>query len=228
ASLPQAPTDGVLAAAVYQSEGEVHQSLERLESVITNTSQVLKLLPDTIRRDHEQLLNLGLEAQMTELQQSRPTPQTQPKDTSSANSSVFETYTLVLIADSLSRNITKGVKRGVNEAIMLHLDHEVRHAIGNRLRQTQKNIIKSRLDEALKESTTQFTAQLTQTVENLVKRELAEVLGSINGSLTSLVKENASLQKELNSIMSSGVLDEMRRMREELCTLRESVAKQKA
>ncbi|PBJ76855.1 putative immunodominant antigen, putative,tc40 antigen-like [Trypanosoma cruzi] len=228
ASLPQAPTDGVLAAAVYQSEGEVHQSLERLESVITNTSQVLKLLPDTIRRDHEQLLNLGLEAQMTELQQSRPTPQTQPRDTSSAKSSVFETYTLVLIADSLSRNITKGVKRGVNEAIMLHLDHEVRHAIGNRLRQTQKNIIKSRLDEALKESTTQFTAQLTQTVENLVKRELAEVLGSINGSLTSLVKENASLQKELNSIMSSGVLDEMRRMREELCTLRESVAKQKA
>ncbi|RNF25686.1 putative immunodominant antigen, putative,tc40 antigen-like [Trypanosoma conorhini] len=229
-SLPQAPTDGVLAAAVYQSEEEVRHAVAQLDSVITNTLQVLKLLPDTVRRDHEQLLNLGLEAQMTELQQSRSTPQTQPppRPAAAATPSVFETYTLVFIADSLSRNIAKGVKRGVDQAMTLHLDHEVRHAIGSRVRQTQKNIIKNRIDEAMRESTTQFVAQVTQTVENLVKRELAEVLGGINGSLTTLVKENASLQKELNTIMSSGVVEEMRRMRKELCTLRETVEQQKA
>ncbi|RNF01498.1 putative immunodominant antigen, putative,tc40 antigen-like [Trypanosoma rangeli] len=227
-SLPQAPTDGVLAAAVYQSEEDVSQAVAQLNSVITNTLQVLKLLPDTVRRDHEQLLNLGLEAQMTELQRSCSTPPTQsPSHPADAKKpSVFETYTLVLIADSLSRNITKGVKRGVDQAMTLHLDHEVRNAIGNRMRQTQKNIIKSRVDDALRESATQFVAHVTQTVENVVKRELAEVFGSINGSLTTLVKENASLQNELNAIMSSGVVDEMRRMQKELCELRETVDKQ--
>ncbi|ESL06813.1 immunodominant antigen [Trypanosoma rangeli SC58] len=228
-SLPQAPTDGVLAAAVYQSEEDVCQAVAQLNSVITNTLQVLKLLPDTVRRDHEQLLNLGLEAQMTELQQSCATPSmlSPPHPAVAKKPSVFETYTLVLIADSLSRNITRGVKRGVDQAITQHLDHEMRHAIGSRMRQTQKNIIKSRLDDAVRESATQFVAHVTQTVENVVKRELAEVFDGINSSLNTLVRENASLRNELNAIMSSGVVDEMRRMRKELCELRGTVEKQR-
>ncbi|KEG10348.1 putative immunodominant antigen, putative,tc40 antigen-like [Trypanosoma grayi] len=228
ATLPQAPTDGVLAAAVHQSEDEVREALEQLESAMANTAQILQLVPETVRRDHEQLLNLSLEAQMTELQQTLHTTLPQQQATGGARTSVFGTYAIMMIMDSLSRNIAKGVTRGVEEAMTLHLDHEVRHAIGNRVRNTQKQTIKNRLDELLKESTSQFASQVEQTVQSLVKRELAEVLGGINTSLTTLVNENSRLQEELQSIMSSGVVEELRHTREELRTLRESVSNQQA
>ncbi|KAH9597928.1 hypothetical protein LSM04_006981 [Trypanosoma melophagium] len=230
ASLPQAPTDGVLAAAVSQSEDEVRQALKRLESAMANTSQILQLVPDTIRRDHEQLLNLGLEAQMTELQQQMQKlplqlqhQQQQQQSASGTSSAAFDTYALVMLMDALSRNIAKGVTRGVEESIATHLDHEVRQAMGNRVRNAQKQVLKNRLDEALKESTTQFVSQLDQTVQGVVRRELAELLGSINGSLKMLENENSALQRELSLVMSSGVVEEMRQMREELRTLRETV-----
>lgn len=225
ASLPQAPTDGVLATVLQQTEDEVHQELERLDSVMKNTLQVLQLTPDTIHRAHEQLLSLSLEAQMTELQQQ----QERQKNASLSNSAgftPFETCVLLSILDPLSQSIANGLTRGVEDAMMANLEHGVRHALVNRARTTQKSAMKARLDEVLKESSSQFLAQVEQTVRNVVENELAEVFGDINGLLTALENDNVRLQRELEAIMASDVITEMKKTREELESLREAVANQ--
>nr|CCC91502.1 putative immunodominant antigen [Trypanosoma congolense IL3000] len=142
ASLPQAPTDGVLAAVVQQAQEDVQQELGRLESAMENTLKVLELAPETIQRAHEQLLNLSLEAQMTELQQ---------QDSSgSANYSSFESNVLTSFGDPLAKGIADSVTRGVDDALNAYLEYSVRQALVNCARGTQKHAVKARLDEALK------------------------------------------------------------------------------
>ncbi|KAH8611771.1 hypothetical protein ERJ75_001010400 [Trypanosoma vivax] len=224
-SLPQAPTDGILAAAVHQAEEDVRQQLERLESVMTNTEQILKLAPETIRRAHQQLLDLSLEAQMTELQKQ------QQKDASSPTCSVFTAFeksVLMSLLDPLTHNIAKGISQGVEEAVMVRLDYDVRNVLVNRTRSTQKQAVKTYLEDAVKESTSQFLAQTEQTIKNVVKGELADVFGHINSLLTTLTNENNRLRGEVDAIMGSGILKDLRNTREELRSLRETMSSQRA
>lgn len=228
ASLPQAPSDGLLNAAVSQSDDEVRQALQRLESVMANTSQIMQLVPETIRRDHEQLLNLSLEAQITELQRSISVPQAPQQSTGSVKFPPFETSILMSIMNLLACNVTSGATRGVKEAMLSHFDHEMRRALENSLGPAIKQSVKKCISDALRETTNILLTQLTQMVENKVKRELTEVLGGIDSAFKTLLKENAALQKALNDIASSDVIKEMRTMREEIKNLRGTVRNQES
>lgn len=228
ASLPQAPTDGVLAAVVFQSEDEVRQALQRLESVMTNTSQILQLVPETIFRDHKLLLNLSLEAQITELQQTFSTPQSQRQSTSPSEFVAFGESLIETVMDLISEIISDGVTSGVREATLSHLDHEVKNVLGNWVAEMQKQVVKGSLNDVIRENTAQSVSQVKQIAENFVKRELAEVLGNINGLFATLMKENAALRKALNDITSSGIVREIQSMQEEVRTLREAVRSQES
>lgn len=234
ATLPQS-LDGIVASAVYQSDESVRRDVERLQNVLKNISQILQLTPDQLLRDHQQLVSLALEAQMTELQQSAAATTTTPATATAAaaaapvtevsrrHSEAFNSYVLAKLLPPVAKEIAQGVARGLRDTLRVELDSAVNAAFGANVHASQKAVLRRRLDEALQSSVRELGADVAKRVDTYIEKELSESLARVNASMSALEEQNRKLQTALQQIVSSGAVQEVEAMRAELAQLRAAI-----
>lgn len=198
-----------------------------------NIAQILQLTPEQIARDHEQLVNLALEAQMTELQSalsSTPNNGSSPASATTAadgakdpNAEAFNSYAVVKLLAPVANDIARGVTIGIRNTIRAELDNAMRDAFGSSVREAQKKALKRRLDEVLQKSATHFSEEVQKRLEGFTHRELRDVLSQVNASTNALVEENRRLQMSINDIVNSGMLKQLMDTKEELQKLKENL-----
>lgn len=241
AALPQV-MDGLLASAAYQGDESVRQEMDGLQNVLQNIVQILQLTPDQITRDHDQLVNLALEAQMTELQNfvasgeltaAAAAPSTAPRSTPTAASpasngaskesnEVFNSYAVVKLLAPIANDIATGVTHGIRDTLRMELDIAMHDAFGESVRESQKAILRKRLDESIRVASEFYANETRQRMEDFTKKELNEVFAQMNSTLNSLLHENSRLRASLDQIVNSGVLHEVTVLRAELQALKEA------
>ncbi|KAK7201667.1 tc40 antigen-like [Novymonas esmeraldas] len=228
-TLPQS-LDGLVASAVYQGDESVRRAIEGLLNVVKNIAQILQLTPDMILRDHQQLITLALEAQMTELQQTATTPAAPapaappaaapPQPVDSRHAEAFQSFVLTKLLAPVASEIATGVTRGVRETLRTELDSAVNSAFKSNLRANQKEVLRQRLEEALQETPRVLGENAAKWIDAYVERELAESLARMNASMSALEEQNRKLQAALTQIVNSGAVQEVEAMRSELAELR--------
>ncbi|KPI83666.1 immunodominant antigen tc40 antigen-like protein [Leptomonas seymouri] len=230
-SLPQS-LDGLVASAVYQSDESVRRVIEGLLNVLKNITQILQLTPDQLLRDHQQLISLALEAQMTELQQGAALASTAAATTGSAanarHSEAFNSYALAQLLAPVASEIAVGVTRGVRDTLRTELDAAVNAAFGANVHKSQKEVLRRRLDEALQNSARVLSEDVASRVDRYIEQELSESLARVNASMSALEEQNRRLQSALHQIVNSGALQEAEAMRAELAHLREAIQRGEA
>ncbi|CAD2219327.1 immunodominant antigen [Angomonas deanei] len=219
-------TDGPIAAAIYQGDEAFRKQLESQQNVMQNILQIMQLTPQQISRDHQLLVNLALEAQMTELQQ---TLANQPRGegtgvvrsaSEKSNEDSFVSYAVASLMVPISKDIATGVTRGINETLRSELDLAVKQALGDHLKESQKNIIKKRLDDALRNSTDFFAQEVQKKLQSFATHELKDALSSMNGTIAKLSEENRALQIALRDMMALNTGEELARVRQQVRELR--------
>ncbi|KAG5483766.1 hypothetical protein LSCM4_04919 [Leishmania orientalis] len=220
-NLPQS-LDGLVASAVYQGEEALRRAIEGLLNVVKNITQILHLTPDQLMRDHQQLISLALEAQMTELQQtsSASAAAATPAATSSRHSEAFNSYALAKLLAPVASEIATGVTRGVRDTLRTELDAAVNAAFTSNTRVNQKDALRRRLEEALQETPRVLGENAAKWIDAYVERELSESLARMNASMSALEEQNRKLQAALTQIVNSGAVQEVEAMRAELAELR--------
>ncbi|KAG5483339.1 hypothetical protein LSCM1_04886 [Leishmania martiniquensis] len=228
-TLPQS-LDGLVASAVYQGDEALRRAIEGLLNVVKNITQILQLTPDQLMRDHQQLISLALEAQMTELQQTAVTPaaaatptEPAPAATSSRHSEAFNSYALAKLLAPVASEIATGVTRGVRDTLRTELDAAVNAAFSSNVRGNQKEVLRRRLEEALQETPRVLGENAAKWIDAYVERELSESLARMNASMSALEEQNRKLQAALTQIVNSGAVDEVEAMRAELAELRAAI-----
>ncbi|KAG5505144.1 hypothetical protein JIQ42_04331 [Leishmania sp. Namibia] len=228
-NLPQS-LDGLVASAVYQGEEALRRAIEGLLNVVKNITQILHLTPDQLMRDHQQLISLALEAQMTELQQTasasaaaaNPTAPT-PAVTSSRHAEAFNSYALAKLLAPVASEIATGVTRGVRDTLRTELDAAVNAAFTSNTRVNQKDALRRRLEEALQETPRVLGENAAKWIDAYAERELSESLARMNASMSALEEQNRKLQAALTQIVNSGAVQEVEAMRAELAELRTAI-----
>ncbi|KAG5509428.1 hypothetical protein JKF63_06738 [Porcisia hertigi] len=206
--------DGLVASAVYQGDESLRRAIEGVLNVVKNSTQILQLTPDQLLRDHQQLIMLALEAQMTELQQAAVPA------TSSRHTAAFNSYALAKLLAPVASEIATGVTRGVRDTLRTELDAAVNAAFSSNMRTNQKDVLRRRLEEALQETPRVLAENAAKWIDAYVERELSESLGRMNASMSALEEQNRKLQASLTQIVNSGVLEEVEAMRKEIVELR--------
>lgn len=229
ATLPQS-LDGLVASAVYQGDEALRRAIDGLLNVVKNVTQILLLTPDQLTRDHQQLISLALEAQMTELQQtvSASAAAAAPAApaaaaTNSRHSEAFNSYALAKLLAPVASEIATGVTRGVRDTLRTELDAAVNAAFNSSIRVNQKEVLRRRLEEALQETPRTLGENAAKWIDAYVERELSESLARMNASMSALEEENRKLQTALTQIVNSGALQEVEAMRAELAKLRAAI-----
>ncbi|GET87122.1 immunodominant antigen, putative [Leishmania tarentolae] len=226
ATLPQS-LDGLVASAVYQGDEALRRAIDGLLNVVKNITQILLLTPDQLTRDHQQLISLALEAQMTELQQttSASVPASAPASpaTNSQHSEAFNSYALAKLLAPVASEIATGVTRGVRDTLRTELDAAVNGAFNSSIRVNQKEVLRRRLEEALQETPRTLGENAAKWIDAYIERELSESLARMNASMSALEEENRKLQAALTQIVNSGVIQEVEAMRLELAELRAAI-----
>lgn len=231
ASLPPS-LDGLVASAVYQSDESVRRSIEGLQNVLKNITQILQLTPDQLLRDHQQLVSLALEAQMTELQQQQqsstaaataPSAAAPASAVSARHSEAFNSYALAKLLAPVASEIAIGVTRGVRDTLRVELDAAVNAAFGANVHASQKEVLRRRLDEALQGSARVLGEDVASRVDRYIDQELSESLARVNASVSALEEQNRRLQAALHQVANSGVVQEVEAMRAELAQLRAAI-----
>lgn len=233
ATLPQS-LDGLVASAVYQGDEGVRRAVEGLLNVVKNITQILQLTPDQLMRDHQQLISLALEAQMTELQQAvaatpaaaapaAAAPAAAPAATNSRHAEAFNSFALAKLLAPVASEIATGVTRGVRDTLRTELDAAVNAAFNTNMRVNQKEVLRRRLDEALQETPRVLGENAAKWIDAYVERELSESLARMNASMSALEEQNRKLQSALTQIVNSGAVQEVEAMRAELNQLRAAI-----
>ncbi|CAJ1987366.1 tc40 antigen-like [Leishmania donovani] len=229
ATLPQS-LDGLVASAVYQGDEALRRAIDGLLNVVKNVAQILSLTPDQLTRDHQQLISLALEAQMTELQQTASASAAAAAPavpaavaTNSRHSEAFNSYALAKLLAPVASEIATGVTRGVRDTLRTELDAAVNAAFNSSIRVNQKEVLRRRLEEALQETPRTLGENAAKWIDAYVERELSESLARMNASMSALEEENRKLQAALTQIVNSGAVQEVEAMRAELAELRAAI-----
>ncbi|CAJ1020126.1 hypothetical protein Q4I32_002184 [Leishmania shawi] len=228
ATLPQS-LDGLVASAVYQGDEALRRTIEGLLNVVKNITQILQLTPDQLMRDHQQLISLALEAQMTELQQAVSTSAAAAPaapaaaSVNSRHSQAFNSYALAKLLAPVASEIATGVTRGVRDTLRAELDTAVSAAFNSNIRANQKEVLRRRLEEVLQETPRMLGENAVKWIDAYVERELSESLARMNASMSALEEQNRKLQAALTQIVNSGAIQEVEAMRAELVELRAAI-----
>jgi hypothetical protein len=216
-SLPPVPvTNGLIPQTIEQCQRAMAVSKQRLDSVLENANQLLQSAPKMIRKDHMSLVGLALEAMMTELQQS---------DLRFEQNNGFESQFLATMLDDIARNISDGLVDGIKDGILNELDPQLRNAVSDQLKKVHRDVFKQRVDAAIKNIGTEFISELEKRqkeYERHLENYGKDIRKCAERAVLKLKQHIVSLEAQLNSIVQSGVLEEVKRLREEVQKLRKA------
>eukprot|EP00331_Platyophrya_macrostoma_P030805 CAMPEP_0176456940 /NCGR_PEP_ID=MMETSP0127-20121128/31609_1 /TAXON_ID=938130 /ORGANISM="Platyophrya macrostoma, Strain WH" /LENGTH=791 /DNA_ID=CAMNT_0017847039 /DNA_START=6 /DNA_END=2381 /DNA_ORIENTATION=- len=231
-TLPQVSQDGLIAQALQTTLSAHNQTKQSLSSVIDNTFGVLQIGPQVLKRDHSNLVTLSLEAQMTELQNIVKSGEISigggaSSSQSGSGSNGFESQLLSTMTEDIAKRLAEGIVPGLREALLSDLEPQMRTAVANMLKKSQKDTFKTRVDAVLKNIASEFVAELERKQANYQKQFVdygKEVRKASETSMQRLLQQLDATERELQSIQSSGILEELRALRQEVKDLREIAA----
>ncbi|CCW67886.1 unnamed protein product [Phytomonas sp. Hart1] len=218
-ALPK-PINGPLAAALYESEETVRREVDGLSSSCKNINEILRLSPDQLARDHEQLLSLALEAQMTALQNVGATLASPDRG---GEAEAFNSLAIMKLIRPIAQDIAKGVTHGIRDTLRGELDDALRSTLSKSLRESQLAAAKKRIDHTLNECCAFFSSEVQQRLQLFAERELGDVFAKINTSMGELTEANQSLREALKEIMNTNAAGEICALREELSELKSTL-----
>lgn len=216
--------EGQLAAALEMYNKELLAAKERLDSVLSNATQVVKLIPQQVSRDATQLTALALEAQAAEIAKAGGGA---AAGSSSADAARAADQVVTMMMERISDSIVDGVSDAIDQAIVAQLEPALRNAFVKRAKQGQRDAIKKRIDDVLKGAATEFVAELEKRQEahsESLKQRIKEMNREQQQAMGEIVKYVKTLEEQLSSIERSGLLDDVKELRAEVARLKRGEA----
>lgn len=224
-TLPQVPQDGQIAQTLEQCQQELTEAKQRLESAAKNATEVLNVVPQMVRKDHATLITLALESQMTELQ--KLAVQGELGGNGGGGAAGFESQVLAILISEVSRRLGDGLTQGLQDSMLYDLEPALKTAVVTHVKKNQKDVFKNRIDAVLKNVAVEFIAELERkqkVYERNFENYGKDVRRAADGALQKLSQYVTSLEDQLNAITQSGIIAEVKQLRQEVAELRAAAA----
>lgn len=192
---------------------EVDEMQQQVEVLIQNALQILSISKKKLVDDYSRLTEEVLLGALSVFQE-RLQNQGESVDPSSL---------LVDIAQQLPRAIVDGIAPAVENTLTAQLEDALKHSVVAS-RKAEQAAVKERMDSMMKEASELFVAEFEKR-EDQYKERLSHAVSQLSVGFHRVVQkfqQQIELQQEaLKSVMESGLLEEVRRLRSEVKLLRE-------
>eukprot|EP00742_Colponemidia_sp_Colp-10_P012395 GILJ01013915.1.p1 GENE.GILJ01013915.1~~GILJ01013915.1.p1 ORF type:complete len:603 (+),score=158.98 GILJ01013915.1:91-1809(+) len=209
-----------IAAAQSQASHEVDASVDELRAQITATQDtVAAYAGKTHKMDLEMIVQHALEAQVAELLKLR-LPAAAAASSSGA-SDVDEAFVLAF-RSSLANNISQGISAAVDQ-VADSVVAKIRESGKKSSKKTGTDALKRRLDDLVGSANDTFATALSDRMKNSeanFKHSVAHLNRANDEAVRILQQQVDDLTSQLRAVATSGIVDEVKRLRKEVAQLK--------
>lgn len=210
--------------------GQLADLKTHIDQAIANTATMLDLARDMVSKDHDALVEEALKAQANTLAAMAPAS----ADTGLGGSTLpFDS-----VIDGITEPVAKALVEGINAAVENELRTQLESALRNVLTRHAKKTQKDSVGE-LRNNLETIVADVMDTVQTSVLQKQSAYGSRLLHYVTDVASEGSKavgqmqlvitqLQNDLNAVVSSGVLEEVQQLREEVVALKRRVGAEAA